>query len=338
MAALFGHRDYWNASAKMVMDEFTRQLMQDSHGQATIVSIFYLLLSVITVAGNALVIVAVWKDPLKILRSSPSNFILLSLAMSDLTVGVLVIPGVALWYLRVGIKADPWLSELIVIIFVGAALIVSVGHVLLLTVDRYYALATPFKYRTKITKRRISIASVSIWICCVCYAVVSSIIQQHFLVMWFISVLVIYISSECICNLYLATLWYLMKHSKARTMIENSQSSVELFYQREKKVFKVIVSVIFVYFFCVIPWLVTQLVLYFCKVCHEHFEVMMVCYNVTTGFLFVNSALNPFLYSWRFSKFRATFKYFWRTFSQLKGRRKKTIKITERRQSFNTQL
>lgn len=156
--------------------------------------------------------------------------------------------------------------------------------------------------------------------------------------MWFISVLVIYISSECICNLYLATLWYLMKHSKARTMIGNSQSSVELFYQREKKVFKVIVSVIFVYFFCVIPWLVTQFVLYFCKVCHEHFEVMMVCYNVTTGFLFVNSALNPFLYSWRFSKFRATFKYFWRTFSQLKGRRKKTIKITERRQSFNTQL
>lgn len=339
MAALFGHTYFWNASAKMIMDEFTRQLTEESHEQATSFGILYILLSAITVVGNALVIVAVWKDPLKILKQSPTNFILLSLAIADLTVGLFVIPGAASWYLRVGIIGrDPWHLQFIILLFRQGFLIVSVGHVLLLTVDRYFALATPLEYRTKITRRTVVVTSSSIWICGIFQAVMSSILRQHFAITWFLSIVVILLLSEAIYVLYLMTLRHLMKHSKARILLENSQSNVASLHQRERKVFRVIVSVIFAFDTCFTPWMTTQALIYFCKACHSHYKVLMVCYNITTVFMFANSALNPFLYSWRFSKFRATFKHFWRKFAAQKGRRNETVRITVRSQSFNTPL
>ncbi|XP_078357124.1 adenosine receptor A1-like [Oculina patagonica] len=339
MTALFGDKYYWNASAKMVMDEFKRYTVErESHGMATIYGIFYLFVSVITVVGNGLVIFAVWKDPLKVLRTTPTNFILLSLAIADFIVGLVNAPGLAAWFLRIGVKnKDPWYFQSILIIFTTALLIVSVSHILFLTLDRYFALATPLKYRTRITKRRVVITTFAMWICCFCYAVSTSIIQQYFPVMWFIAVAVIFLFSESAFILYLMTLVYLIKHSRARIMVENSQSNAASLYQREKKVFRVIISVIIVYDICFTPWMVTQFVLYFCQRCQNYYKVVIICYNVAMVLLFVNSALNPFLYSWRFSKFRATFKHFWNKFSQ-KGRRNRTIRITERRLSFDTHL
>ena len=338
MAALFGNAYFWNASAKMIMDEFTRHLVEDSHGQATTFGILYILLSVISVVGNALVIAAVWKDPLKTLKTSPTNLILLSLAIADLTVGLFVIPGAASWYLGVGIKGtDPWHSQFIIIIFRQGFLIVSVGHVLFLTVDRYYALATPLKYRTKITRRTVVVVSSSVWICGISQAVVTSILHQHFAITWLISILVLFLLAEAIYILYLIILRHLMKHSKARILLENSQSNVASLHQRERKVFRVLVSVVFAFDSCCTPWMATQAVIYFCKACHSHYKVLIVCYNMTTALMFANSALNPLLYSWRFSKFRATFKHFWKKFTQ-KGRRNKTVRITVRSESLNTPL
>ena len=338
MAALFGDTYFWNASAKIIMDEFTRYLTEDSPQQATVFGIFYVLLSVITVLGNALVIAAVWKDPLKILKTSPTNLILLSLAIADLTVGLFVIPGAASWYLRVGVtETDPWHSQFIILTLRQGFLTVSVGHVLFLTVDRYFALATPLKYRTKITKRTVVWVSSSIWICGISQAMVVSILHLHFAITWFIFIVVIFLLAETIYVLYLMILRHLMKHSKARILLENYQSNVVSLHQRERKVFRVIVSVVFAFDCCFTPWVATQALLYFCKSCHSHLEALMVCYNVTTVLMFANSALNPLLYSWRFSKFRATFKHFWGKFVR-KGKRNKTARITVRSESLNTPL
>ena len=338
MAALFGDTYFWNASANMVMDEFKRHLTEQSHGQATIFGILYVLLSVITVLGNALVIAAVWKDPLKILKTSPANLILLSLAIADLTVGLFVIPGAASWYLRVGIAGtDQWHSQLIILTCRQGFLTVSVGHVLFLTVDRYFALATPLKYRTKITSRTVALVSFSIWICGISQAVVISILHQHFVITWLISIVVIFLLAQTIYVLYLMILRHLMKHSKARILLENSQSNLASLHQRERKVFRVIVSVVFAFDCCSTPWMATQALLYFCEACHSHHKLLMVCYHVTTLLIFANSALNPLLYPWRFSKFRATFRHFRRKFAQ-KGKRNNTARITVRSQSLNTPL
>lgn len=142
MAALLGHMNFWNASAQSVIDAFTEELKApESRGQGKIFGLIYLTLSLITVVGNALVIIAVYKDPLKILKNSPSNLILLSLSEADLMVGLMVGPGATLWFFRIGKAASSF--GYIIVVLGCTSLVVSVGNVLLLTIDRYYALAMP---------------------------------------------------------------------------------------------------------------------------------------------------------------------------------------------------
>ena len=339
MAAVFGHMDYWNISGSILAEEIRKGLSDITTGQATVMSICYVLLSIVTVVGNALVIIAVWKDPLKTLRSSPSNAILVSLAVADLMVGLVLAPGAALFYLRFAVKAQPWIFLMFVIEFSHFFLAVSVFHILLLTIDRYFALAKPLKYRAIVTKGRVAVVSSFIWVFCFCYGVLSSILKVHFFVSWFIYVLIIWFCSEWVSCLYLATLKQLCKHYKTRITAENSQSNLMLLYQREKKVCVVILSVILVFYFCFLPWLVNQFLFFFCQSCHK--RAWMVFYHVATLLLFINSAVNPLLYSWRFSKFRATFKHFWTNCRCKKGRgRRKTISITDGRQreTYNTKL
>ena len=315
-------------------------------GQAIFISICYVFLSIISVVGNAFVIAAVWKDPLKTLRFSPSNFTLLSLALADLLVGLVFAPAAALLEICLGmsLRIGQWyfLLELIIMLSHFFQLTVSVFHVVLLTIDRFFALAKPLKYKAIVTKKRVAIVSSSIWAFSFCYAVLSFILKEHFLVLWFVHVLVIWLSAEGSSLLYLITLKYLYKYHKKRTIDEISQSNLVLLYQREMKVFMVILSVIIVtLYLCYLPWLITQFILYFCEACHV--REWMVSHDVATIFLFLNSALNPLLYAWRFAKFRATFKYFLKKSCLQKGlARRKTIKITEniskKRQTYNTKL
>ena len=98
----------------------------------------------------------VWKDPLKILRSSPSNFILVSMALADLSVGLVVCPITAYWgWVRFEKKTAPFGLSVIFAINVFSVN-VSVGHMLLLAVDRLFAVVTPLEYRFKITNKRYS--------------------------------------------------------------------------------------------------------------------------------------------------------------------------------------
>ena len=271
---------------------------------ATIFGICYLLLSVTALAGNAFVIAAMWKDPLKTLRSSPTNFILLSLAVADLLVGLVLTPGAGVWYLRLAMNENPWDSLLLVFLSTGFFLVVSAGHMLLLTIDRYFALTKPLKHRTIVSKRRVAIASLFIWAICLGYAILSSLLQQHLLVLWFIYALIIFLTSNFISCLYLTTLKYLCKRHKARIMSENSQQiHAVLLYQREKKVFMVIASAFLAFYFCSLPWLINQFLFFFCRACHVNYGAAMICYHAGNIAIFANSALNPLLYSWRFSKF-----------------------------------
>ena len=339
MAALFGHMDYWNVSGDILAKEIKNGMREEPVGQAAFFSICYFLLSVPTVLGNALVIAAVWKDPLKTLRSSPTNFILLSLAIADLLAGVVFGPGAALFYLRLALKAYPWTPLMTVLVFNHYFLLVSVFHVLILTIDRYFALAKPLKYRAVVTKGRVRIASSSIWVSCFGVAVLSSIVQRNFFVLWFVYFLIIWIASESFSCLYLLILKKLYRHHHTRIMQENSQSNLVLLCQREKKVSMLILSVVLVFYLCCLPWQINQVLLFFCRVCHEHYRAWMVFYHVATLLLFLNSALNPLLYSWRFSKFRATFRYFLTNVcSQRRHRQRRTICITEERRSYDTKL
>ncbi|XP_071396728.1 trace amine-associated receptor 13c-like [Centroberyx affinis] len=138
--------------------------------------LLYILLSsvsLLTVVLNLLVIISI--SHFRQLHT-PTNLLLLSLAVSDFLVGLLLMP------VEILLMESCWfLGDLICAIFYYASFIIisaSVGNMVLISVDRYVAICDPLRYPTKITQRRIKICVCLCWVCSVFYG---SLIQKDLL-------------------------------------------------------------------------------------------------------------------------------------------------------------
>lgn len=147
-------------------DEVTTADGQPPYGPAASVAIALVLLCVIvgTIVGNILVCVAVCL--VRKLRR-PCNYLLVSLAVSDLCVAILVMP-VALLYEILGrwsfgpVICDLWVS------FDVLSCTASILNLCMISVDRYYAITKPLEYGVKRTPKRM-IACVSlVWLGAAC--------------------------------------------------------------------------------------------------------------------------------------------------------------------------
>ncbi|XP_014748373.1 PREDICTED: D(1) dopamine receptor-like [Sturnus vulgaris] len=102
-----------------------------------------------TLLGNALVCAAVLRFPH--LRSRVTNLFVLSLAVSDLLVAVLVMPWRAatdvLGSWPFGAFCDLWVA------FDIMCCTASILHLCLISVERYWAIANPFGYQRRVTHR-----------------------------------------------------------------------------------------------------------------------------------------------------------------------------------------
>ncbi|NXM13011.1 DRD5 protein, partial [Ploceus nigricollis] len=107
------------------------------------------LLILSTLLGNALVCVAVLRFPH--LRSKVTNLFVVSLAVSDLLVAVLVMPWRAasdvLGFWPFGAFCDLWVA------FDIMCCTASILHLCLISVERYWAIANPFCYQRRVTQR-----------------------------------------------------------------------------------------------------------------------------------------------------------------------------------------
>ncbi|KAM3862389.1 trace amine-associated receptor 3-like [Diretmus argenteus] len=138
--------------------------------------LLYILLSsssLITVFLNLLVIISIchFRD----LHTS-TNFLLLSLAVSDFLVGFLLIPGEIL------LLGECWyLGNFMCAFYIYVSFIItssSVGNMVLISVDRYVAICDPLRYSISITPTRVKICVILCWACSVSY---SSLILKDFL-------------------------------------------------------------------------------------------------------------------------------------------------------------
>lgn len=136
------------------------QAPQTGYKPETVVNIvFFLAIAFAATASNVLVICTIHSKP-RLLR--PTYVFILSLAVADLIVGVVVLP------LRVvEVMAFQWTRGLIWCQFSLCltlfSLSASVLNLLSVTCDRFIAISTPFKYQMIMTHERVAIVVGTTW-------------------------------------------------------------------------------------------------------------------------------------------------------------------------------
>ena len=260
--------------------------------------------------GNVLVLLAVWKDPLKKLRSSPSNVILVSMALADLSVGLVVCPLTAYWGWVIFDKGTSPFDLSVIFAINAFSVNVSFGHMFLLTIDRLLAVVKPLQYRVIITNKRTVIASCVCWIYFLAFGCSFLILRDYLALMAAVDTVQLLSILLSMLIMYTVIMFRFHRYSKSRINEPiYSQNNLTFILKRERRLFKAITIVICAFLICYMPAFIVQMLIYLCKPCHPHLALLMIFFGFSTCLTHANSGLNPILYSWRVPKYRETFKY-----------------------------
>lgn len=273
------------------------------------VSVF---LAIATIPGNFLVCLAVLKDPFHELRT-PFNYLLFSLAAADLIVGIVMDPISAAFHFGEGLKLD-LLDIRVLHILYFILCTASILTLAALSVDRYYAVMTPLRYKTKLTPRRAFLASFVIWV--VALSASMAYFKLGFILYSFIfantSVL---FTTAVLCFVYTNIYRRLRMQIKtwgrrqATTVEERSKQKQKLQNMKiERKATKSLVLVLLTFILCFTPACFMIYILKFCTKCN----CILIHWLRDLQFVIVllNSGINPFLYAWRMPQFKRALRKF----------------------------
>ncbi|XP_026222764.1 trace amine-associated receptor 13c-like [Anabas testudineus] len=135
------------------------------HFETVLLYMLMSFFSLLTVFLNLLVIISI--SHFRQLHT-PTNLLLLSLAVSDFLVGLIVMP------FQMFLTEPCWLLGDLVCVLCNVIPFIticsSVGNMVLISVDRYVAICDPLHYSTKITQKRVQISVLLCWIYSVFYS------------------------------------------------------------------------------------------------------------------------------------------------------------------------
>ncbi|XP_034740771.1 trace amine-associated receptor 13c-like [Etheostoma cragini] len=130
----------------------------------TLTIVFYSI-SLITVALNLLIIISI--SHFRQLHT-PTNILLLSLAVSDLLVGLVLMPGEIFRQTSCWVVGDFVCATYILLTVIITS--ASIGDMVFISVDRYVAICDPLHYTTKVTVSRVKFCVCLCWLCSVSYS------------------------------------------------------------------------------------------------------------------------------------------------------------------------
>ncbi|CAL8307029.1 unnamed protein product [Arctogadus glacialis] len=158
---LMKSRHMLRGRGKDVMNYTTadNSVLEEAPSSRVLTGCFLSLLILTTLLGNTLVCAAVTK--FRHLRSKVTNFFVISLAVSDLLVAILVMPWKAVTeivgFWPFGAFCDTWVA------FDIMCSTASILNLCVISVDRYWAISSPFRYERKMTPRVASVMISVAW-------------------------------------------------------------------------------------------------------------------------------------------------------------------------------
>ena len=270
-----------------------------------------LLLSLVTIPGNFLVCLAVYINPYKNLRT-PFNCVVVNLAIADLIVGCVTEPistyvhvkeasGIPLFKLDVkSIHLSYFISCM-----------ASVLSISLLALERFLAISFSFRYRLYFKVRRFVAVSVVVWLVAIGLSSVYLFTNYLFYTFVFINIAVVWtlgVGTFCYAKI-LGTLRNRIIANRTRSISTLNTEPVTVrgidfaaSNMQNVLVTKTYMIILSMFLACYVPALSIIYTMNWCHSC----SCISIHYMRDLQFLIVifNSAVNPFVYAWRFVSFR----------------------------------
>uniref|UniRef100_A0ACB8F926 Uncharacterized protein n=1 Tax=Sphaerodactylus townsendi TaxID=933632 RepID=A0ACB8F926_9SAUR len=307
------------------------------------------LLVLSTLMGNALVCLAVLR--FHHLRSKITNWFVLSLAVSDLCVALLVMPWKAVTEVAGGLWlfgsrfCDTWVA------FDIMCCTASILHLCIISLDRYWAIASPFRYERRMTRCLASAMIALAWSLSILISFIP--VQLHWhkaeagrsqgmpkagphlcdtslnrtyaitssLISFYIPVAIMIGTYTRIYRIAQAQIRQISSLERAgglsSTQGKGPTAALRSLLRKETKVFQTLAIIMGVFVCCWLPFFLLNCLLPFCEAKpNSGSSAQLPCishttFNVFTWFGWANSSINPVIYA-----FNADFR---RAFSSLLG-------------------
>ncbi|XP_051731496.1 trace amine-associated receptor 13c-like [Ctenopharyngodon idella] len=271
--------------------------------------------ALLTVCGNLLVIISV--SHFKQLHT-PANILILSLAVSDLLVGVFVMPLHLSWLIESCWISGPVMCSAFNFVTFQATS-VSVHTVALIAVDRFLALRSPFVYSEKISPNVICIATLFNWLFSLFYNITLLFINGNFTdvtcpgeclyivdeVSSLIDLLVVFlVPCTLIIILYTHVFVIAKKHVTAirALQVHNSTSKNRVSDKSERKAALALGILVFVFLLCLLPYYIFSLTNFLRD---DSFSNVI---NSVLILFYLNSSINPLIYAMLYPWFKKSLK------------------------------
>ncbi|KAI4904328.1 hypothetical protein NFI96_010101 [Prochilodus magdalenae] len=282
--------------------------------------VFLSWVSVCTVFLNLLVIISI--SHFKQLHT-PTNLLLLFLAVADLLVGLIVMPVNIMqlmdscWYL--GKKAC---SVFPLIHFALGTW--SLCSLVFIAVDRYMAVCDPLLYSTRITVCKTLLCIILGWSFCLLYVIIYMYFNDHLLPSqissacygecvvlikhsWLIIDLVVLFLTPCSVILVLYSIIFSVARRQAKAVravmnVASKTHGAKASGSSETKATKTLGIVIFIYLACWIPFYLSSLSV-------DSLTSSSIVWTVLGWLIYMNSTLNPLIYAIFYPWFRVSSKY-----------------------------
>ena len=279
--------------------------------------VFAAAVVIFTVCGNLLVIIAVYH--FKQLHT-PTNILIISLAISDCLVGVFVMPVHFMFLIESCSLFGSTFCSLYNMIYFQLTF-VSVYNITFIAVDRYFALSNPFLYSKKVSLLLVFIITTHVWFVSLFYNCALLYFNGNFKhkcsgrclpyinELWFTADLVIVFILPCatIIILYMKVFFIARRHAVAirATLKDRKRMDYQNNYdstRSERKAAKVLGILVSVFLICLIPYYICMLL----------FDVLAQSYdrvvNIMITLFFLNSTINPLIYALFYPWFQKSMK------------------------------
>ncbi|XP_060761623.1 trace amine-associated receptor 13c-like [Neoarius graeffei] len=266
----------------------------------------------LTVCGNLLVIIAVCYFRK---LHTPTNMLVLSLAVSDFLVGLFVMPFHFTWLIE-----SCWMfGQIFCLLFnfmTFQLTSVSVGNIVLIALDRYVALSNPFLYLTDVTSTVVHTLIWLLWVSSFLYNFVFFYMNGNFTDL-------LLCPGECLVNalsevgslidlvfilivpcglmliLYLQIFVIARRHANAIRELNHNltvSKNVTDAMKSERKAAKVLGILVSVFLACLVPY-------YICTLMSTTASSSVIVNNILILF-YLNSSINPVIYALFYSWFQ----------------------------------